>query len=68
MKEDKLGKLSMELSVEVLNLVKDLRNKKENIISNQIGRIATSVCVNIAESKYGHSRADFIAKLEIALK
>ena len=23
---------------------------------------------NIAESKYGHSRADFIAKLEIALK
>ena len=31
MKEDKLGKLSMELSVEVLNLVKELRNKKENI-------------------------------------
>ena len=68
MKEDKLGELSMELSVEVLNLVKDLRNKKENIISNQIGRSATSVCANIAESKYGHSRADFIAKLEIALK
>ena len=38
MKEDKLGKLSMELSVEVLNWVKDLRNKKENIISNQIGK------------------------------
>ena len=68
MKEDKLGKLSMELSVEVLNLVKELRNKKESIISNQIGRSATSVCANIAESKYGHSRADFIAKLEIALK
>ena len=68
MKEDKLGKLSMELSVEVLNLVKDLHAKKENIISNQIGRSATSVCANIAESKYGHSRADFIAKLEIALK
>ena len=68
MKEDKLSKLSMELSVEVLNLVKELRSKKENIISNQIGRSATSVCANIAESKYGHSRADFIAKLEIALK
>ena len=68
MKEDKLGDLSMELSVEVLNLVKDLRSKKENIISNQIGRSATSVCANIAESRYGHSRADFIAKLEIALK
>ena len=46
----------MELSVEVLNLVKELRGKKENIISNQIGRSATSVCANIAESKYGHSR------------
>jgi len=68
LKDDKLGNLSMELSVEVLNLVKELRNKKENIISNQIGRSATSVCANIAESKYGHSRADFIAKLEIALK
>ncbi len=68
MKEDKLGILSMELSVEILNLVKELRNKKENIISNQIGRSATSVCANIAEAKYGHSRADFVAKLEIALK
>ena len=53
----------MELSVEVLNLVKELRYKKENIISNKIGRSATSVCANIAESKYGHSRADFIAEL-----
>ena len=68
MKEDKLGNLSMELSVKVLDLVKDLKHMKENIISNQIGRSATSVCANIAESKYGHSRADFIAKLEIALK
>ena len=68
LKEDKLGDLSMQLSVDVLNLVQELRSKKETIISNQIGRSATSVCANIAESKYGHSRADFIAKLEIALK
>ncbi len=67
-KEDKLGTLSMQLSVDILALVKELHSKHENIISNQIGRIATSVCANIAESKYGHSRADFIAKLEIALK
>lgn len=68
MKEDKLSDLSMQLSVDVLNLVKELRHRKETILSNQIGRSATSVCANIAESKYGHSRADFIAKLEIALK
>ena len=68
MKEDKLSELSMKLSVDVLKLTKELRAKHETIISNQIGRSATSVCANIAESKYGHSRADFIAKLEIALK
>ena len=68
MREDKLGNLSMELSVEVLKLTKELRARHENIISNQIGRSATSICANIAESKYAHSRADFISKLEISLK
>lgn len=67
-REDKLGELSMELSVEILQLVKELRAKRENIISSQIGRSVTSICANIAESKYAHSRADFIAKLEISLK
>ena len=58
----------MELSVEVLQLTKELRAKHEKVISNQISRSATSICANIAESKYAHGRADFIAKLEISLK
>ena len=68
MREDKLGNLSMGLSVDILQLTKELRAKRENVISNQIGRSATSICANIAESKYAHGRADFIAKLEISLK
>ena len=68
MREDQLGDLSMELSVEILQLTKELRVKHENVISNQIGRSTTSICANIAESKYAHGRADFIAKLEISLK
>ena len=68
MREDKLGDLSMELSVDVLQLTKELRAKHENVISNQIGRSATSICANIAKSKYTHGCADFIAKLEISLK
>ena len=68
MREDKLGNLSMGLSVDVLQLTKELCSKHENVISNQIGRSATSICANIAESKYAHGRADFIAKLEISLK
>ena len=58
MKEDKLGDLSMELSVDVLNLCKKLKAQKETVISNQIGRSASSICANIAESKYAHGRAD----------
>ena len=68
MRADKLGDLSMELSVDVLQLTKELRARHESVISNQIGRSATSICANIAESKYAHGRADFIAKLEISLK
>ena len=68
MKEDKFGDLSMELSVEVLKLCKRLKAQKETFISNQIGRSAPSICANIAESKYAHGRADFIAKLQISLK
>ena len=68
MREDKLGDLSMELSVEILQLTKELHSRHENVISNQIGRSATSICANIAESKYAHGRADFVAKLEISLK
>ena len=68
MKEDKLGNLSMQFSVDIINLVKQLKAQKESIISNQVGRSATSICANIAESKYAHGRADFIAKLEISLK
>ncbi len=36
MKEDKLSDLSMQLSVDILNLAKELRHRKETIISNQI--------------------------------
>lgn len=67
-KEDKLGDLSMQLSVEVLSMCKGLKNQGETVISNQISRSATSICANIAESKYAHGRADFIAKLQISLK
>lgn len=67
-KEDKLGDLSMQLSVDVLNMCKDLKKHGEAVISNQVSRSATSICANIAESKYAHGRADFIAKLQISLK
>ena len=68
MREDKLGNLSMELSVEVLQLTKELRAKHENVISNQIGRSDTSIGANIHEAQYAQGTKDFISKFEIALK
>jgi len=58
----------MEFSIDIINLVKELNTKKENIISKQVGRSGTSIGANIREAQYAHSRADFIAKLQIALK
>lgn len=68
MRNDKLSMQSMEFAVSIINLVKSLKEKRESIISNQIGRSGTSIGANIREAQYAHGRADFIAKLQIALK
>ena len=68
MRNDKLSAQSMDFSVDIIKLVKELKMKKESIISNQIGRSGTSIGANIREAQYAHGKADFIAKLQIALK
>ena len=68
MSESKLRTQSMDFAVSIIELVKSLKFKRESIISNQIGRSGTSIGANIRESHYAHSKADFIAKLQIALK
>ena len=68
MQNDKLAEQSMDFSVLIINLVKALKEQRESIISNQIGRSGTSIGANIREAKYAHGKADFVAKLQIALK
>lgn len=68
MKENKLADLSMDFSVRIIHLVKDLKAKHESVISNQIGRSGTSIGANIYEANYAQGKKDFISKLEIALK
>ncbi|MBE5818872.1 MAG: four helix bundle protein [Clostridiales bacterium] len=68
MSESKLRTQSMEFAVSIINLVKKLKEKRESIISNQIGRSGTSIGANICEAQYAHGKADFISKLQIALK
>ena len=44
------------------------KEKHESVLSKQILRSGTSIGANINEAQYGNSKADFIAKLHIALK
>lgn len=60
---------SMEFAVRVVNAYKYLTaKKKEYIMSKQLLRCGTSIGANIAEAKRGQSKADFTAKMSIALK
>ncbi len=52
--------------IKVCNYVK--QTKKESVITNQLIRSGTSIGANIREAFYAHGTADFIAKLQIALK
>ena len=68
MRNDKLSVQSMDFAVSIIQLVKELKQQRETIISNQIGRSGTSIGANIREAQYAHGRADFISKMQIALK
>lgn len=66
MAESKLRDLSMTFSVEVLKLCEGIKGHYSLV--NQLERSATSIGANIHEANYAQSKADFVAKLQIALK
>ena len=45
-----------------------LAAKNEYVMSKQIYRSGTSIGANVAEAQRGQSKADFVAKMSIALK
>ena len=60
---------SKALALEVIRLCNEVKStKKETALTNQLIRSGTSIGANIREALYAHGRADFIAKLQIALK
>ena len=60
---------SVDFAVRIVRLARYLQNdKKDFVISRQILRSGTSIGANIREAQYGQSVADFISKLQIALK
>ena len=66
MAENKLADLSMDFAVKILKMTDGIKGHYS--LTNQLERSATSIGANIREAKYAHSKADFISKLQIALK
>ena len=66
MSENLVLDLSMQFAIDVVNLCETLKGK--SVLTNQLLRSGTSIGANIHEANYASSRADFIAKMQIALK
>ena len=60
---------SFDFAIRIVNLYKHLTDtKKEYVLSKQILRSGTSIGANVSEAEKGQSKADFNAKMNIALK
>ena len=69
MNDNQLVILSKSFAVDIVNTCSKMKDtKKVNVLVNQMLRSGTSIGANIHEANYAASRADFVNKLQIALK
>lgn len=67
--EQTVERKSFLFAVRIVKLSKHLNTaKKEYVLSRQLLRAGTSIGANIAEAEQAQSKADFISKMNIALK
>ena len=60
---------SFSFAIRIVNLYKHLNEtKKEFVLSKQLLRSGTSIGANVAEAEQAQSTADFVSKMNIALK
>ncbi len=64
--KDTLREESINFTITVSDICEDIKGC--SIYVNQLLRCSSSIGANIHEAKYAQSRADFINKMEIALK
>ena len=66
MADSKLRDLSTDFAVKVIKICDSIKGHYSLV--NQLERSSTSIGANIHEANYAHSKADFVAKFQIALK
>ncbi len=60
---------SKAFALQIIRVCNEIKSRKrESVLTNQLIRSGTSIGANIREAFYAHGKADFIAKLQIALK
>ena len=68
-KQNNVLSLSKGFALRIVQLHQYLKsNKREFVLSQQILRSGTSIGANIKEAQFAQSKADFTAKMYIALK
>ena len=66
--ENPIVDLSYNFGVRIVKIYKYLSSKQVYVLSKQILRCGTSIGANVHESIHAQSKADFISKMNIALK
>ena len=66
MSDNLLIELSVDFAVKIVNITDEIQGK--GVLKNQILKSGTSIGANIHEANYAQSKADFVSKLQIALK
>ena len=60
---------SKRFALEIIKICDSVKTeKRESVLTNQLLRSGTSIGANVHEANYAQSKADFISKLQIALK
>ena len=67
-KESIIEQKSFAYAIKIINLYNILCEKHEFVMSNQLLRCGTSIGANVAEGERGQTKADFLSKMNIALK
>jgi four helix bundle protein len=68
MKENIIQDKSFDFALLIIELYKELTEKKEYILSKQLLRSGTSIGANVEEAIAGQSKKDFLSKINISLK
>ena len=66
MSDNFLVDFPIEFATKIVNLTEQIQGK--GVMKNQILKSGTSIGANIHEANYAQSKADFVSKLQIALK